>query len=210
MEKHTHLVHTAKELITQQTCAGWVQTQLTDLKDTNLKIVIISLMRIKKQERLDEMPRRLSSKVIQTEKTTTIMVNYITRNPICNIRPTHYILPDIINNMLNYPSDAWQQHMETTYVEKYNKLHLNKKETPIHQKSVKQNISTTFRPCRKYQNTSHILLIHSINESFTGMMISTIKKNLSSRTILTDHQNKINAMINHGLTRIRKTQIRID
>ena len=68
--------------------------------------------------------------------------------------------------MLKYPSDVWQQHMETTYIERYNKMPLNKKEIPIRQKSVKQNVSATFRLCPKYQNTSDILLIHSINDPY--------------------------------------------
>ena len=41
LQKHTLPVHTAKELITQQTCAGMTQTWLTDLKNTNLKIMTI-------------------------------------------------------------------------------------------------------------------------------------------------------------------------
>ena len=36
--------------------------------------------------------------------------------------------------------------METAYIKRYNKIHCLKKETPIHNKTVKQHISTLFRP----------------------------------------------------------------
>ena len=36
--------------------------------------------------------------------------------------------------------------METTYKEQFNKIHIIKRESPTHQKTVKQNIPTPFRP----------------------------------------------------------------
>ena len=62
MKKHTHTAHTAKELTTQQTCAGMAQPRLRDLKSKNQKIILIQQMRVINLKRQHKMPRRLSSK----------------------------------------------------------------------------------------------------------------------------------------------------
>ena len=50
------------------------------------------------------------------------------------------------------PSFVLQQQMKTTYIERYNKMHLNKKETSIHHKTITQNNSTLFRPLSEISN----------------------------------------------------------
>ena len=95
MQKHTHTVDTAKELTTQQTCSRMVQTRLTDLKGTKLKTMIIQYTRVINQERLRKMPRSLSSKIPQTEKSTTPLATFNNCNPICIIRRIKYFLPHI-------------------------------------------------------------------------------------------------------------------
>ena len=48
-----------------------------------------------------------------------------------------------------FPSAVWQQQMETAYLERYNKRHWIKIETPVHPKRVKQDISKPFPPLPK-------------------------------------------------------------
>ena len=43
------------------------------------------------------------------------------------------------------PPVVWKQQMEKTYIERYNKIHLFKRGTCIHQNTTEQSISTSFR-----------------------------------------------------------------
>ena len=51
MQKHTHHLHTAKGLTTQQTSAGMAQTQVIDPKFTKLKNLTIQQTRFINQKR---------------------------------------------------------------------------------------------------------------------------------------------------------------
>ena len=64
MQKHTHLVHTAKWQTTQHTCAEMAQELLKDKKDTKLTTIKIQETKALNQECLQEMPRPLSSKTL--------------------------------------------------------------------------------------------------------------------------------------------------
>ena len=48
-QKHTHLVYTAKELSTEQTCAGMAQTRILDPKDVKLKFLTTQQSRVLNQ-----------------------------------------------------------------------------------------------------------------------------------------------------------------
>ena len=52
MQNHIHLVHTAKELTTYQTCAVMAQTRPINRKDTKLKNLITQQRTVINQERL--------------------------------------------------------------------------------------------------------------------------------------------------------------
>ena len=58
IQKHTHFVHTAKEVTTQQTSAGMAQMRPIDSKDTKLKILMTQQTTVLNQERLQKIPRR--------------------------------------------------------------------------------------------------------------------------------------------------------
>ena len=45
-----------------------------------------------------------------------------------------------------FPSVVWQQQLETSYIECYNKRHLIEKKTPTPYITAKQDVSMVFRP----------------------------------------------------------------
>ena len=99
IQKQTNIFHTAEELITQQTLVGTAQMRLTDPKDTEVKILVTQQMTVLNKEHLPKMPRHLSSRTLQTKKTTIPLVAYHTRYSKCFIRPTNFVLPHLWNNM---------------------------------------------------------------------------------------------------------------
>ena len=63
MQKHTHLVHTAKEIIAQRICAGMAQKRLTHMREPKLEILITQQKTMSKKERLNKMPRHQFSRM---------------------------------------------------------------------------------------------------------------------------------------------------
>ena len=85
MQIQTHPVRTDKKLTPQQAWAETAQARITELKGTNPKIIINQQTTVINQERRHKMAKRIYPRTLQTEKSPTPLVTYITRTQTWNI-----------------------------------------------------------------------------------------------------------------------------
>ena len=145
MQKHTHIVHNAKQSTIQWTCAGTAQIRLTDSKDTKLKKLMTQQTTVLNQGRLQRMPDVNSQETFKLKKPQLYWSPIILAFQYAKSYQTTIFCHTYKIKRKGFPSIVWQQQMKTTYRERYNRMHPIQKETPIHQITANQHISTMFR-----------------------------------------------------------------